>query len=711
MKRADVEKIIDEEAPKIGVPADVYKAIVFRGENSAHKDDIPTNLVNTASKASGIAQVMPHVWDSLKKQGRVKAEADLFDARENLIAGMHIFKEGIVMNKGNVRAGVAHFNGGTAIGRKVAAGEDPGNKETRDYLQRVFPMDGTSTPGSSPATPAVNVATAGQPPAGGTSVPMDTKSSSSTRFSGRFVANAEQLQASLSTYLANAAASTNELLRLTTEGTAAGNVMADTAVEMGKVQSSGIRSAGEIAARNNEKQRQAVDVFGAGLDDPAGMMIQAIKQQTEARAAVDMLRPKIAEEMAVQAWDDPMRWLVNKFTLPGMIQAHNLANNVDRQMTARIQQTQQVVQAQQQIDIAPTANLIREQAAAQAQEASYKALMLASKAKQETAHMGAQAVLQKMSMGSAALNAQTDIAKLFAQSYSIGASEREDAALSPTVNRVNLKRVSLGLEPYSLEEFKMLTPKERGELTANSKVPQLGVSPGDSIRFIDSQGATGTLREKDPAVHKFLNNWFALPGFKEQLTLIQMNTKHANLPLMEQRAMAADNLAQIYATEEQNRPKNGNNKFSDGNPYKLKLLNAATDPMLAKNPFSQAVLQQQSASPAPVTDDFVAAQAIGMAAADRSKIPEIAKQFSEFYNIGIYNQWANAGAMRLGFPRPHGYALSSVYTTATGKALDTGSPAAVEHWINMNLQAQTRAKEAAILDPMGTSQIAPYFAP
>jgi hypothetical protein len=53
MKRADVEKIIDEEAPKIGVPADVYKAIVFRGENSAHKDDIPTNLVNTASK-SGI---------------------------------------------------------------------------------------------------------------------------------------------------------------------------------------------------------------------------------------------------------------------------------------------------------------------------------------------------------------------------------------------------------------------------------------------------------------------------------------------------------------------------------------------------------------------------------------------------------------------------------------------------------------------------------
>jgi hypothetical protein len=117
------------------------------------------------------------------------------------------------------------------------------------------------------------------------------------------------------------------------------------------------------------------------------------------------------------------------------------------------------------------------------------------------------------------------------------------------------------------------------------------------------------------------------------------------------------------------------------------------DPTLQANMFAIAGKQQATTGgPKTLTDEFLAATALGNAAADRSKIPEIARQYSEFYNKGILNQWGNGGAAVLGYPKPHGYALSTVYTTATGKAIDTGSPAAVEHWINMNLQRQAAEK-------------------
>jgi hypothetical protein len=79
--------------------------------------------------AQGIMQLMPATAQHLGVR-------DVFDPAQNIDGGARYMRELIDQYGGNVEAAKAHYNGGGAAGKAVAAGFQPPSAETRDYLHR-----------------------------------------------------------------------------------------------------------------------------------------------------------------------------------------------------------------------------------------------------------------------------------------------------------------------------------------------------------------------------------------------------------------------------------------------------------------------------------------------------------------------------------------------------------------------------------------------
>jgi len=109
-------------AQREGVPAEALLAIKNAGEKSG-----PTAV--SPAGARGVMQFMPDTW---KAFGR----GDILDPVNSIDAAARFMRTLIDQYGGNVRAAVAHYNGGGKAGAAVARGEAPPARETRAYLDR-----------------------------------------------------------------------------------------------------------------------------------------------------------------------------------------------------------------------------------------------------------------------------------------------------------------------------------------------------------------------------------------------------------------------------------------------------------------------------------------------------------------------------------------------------------------------------------------------
>ncbi|WP_295539287.1 transglycosylase SLT domain-containing protein [uncultured Pseudacidovorax sp.] len=110
-------------AQREGIPAEALLAIKNAGERSNSTQTSPAG-------ARGVMQFMPKTWEAYGRGG------DITDPVASIDAGARYMKDLIAQYDGNVRAAIAHYNGGGRAGRAVMEGKAPPAKETQGYLAR-----------------------------------------------------------------------------------------------------------------------------------------------------------------------------------------------------------------------------------------------------------------------------------------------------------------------------------------------------------------------------------------------------------------------------------------------------------------------------------------------------------------------------------------------------------------------------------------------
>lgn len=109
-------------AQREGIPPEVLLAIKNAGEKSG-----PTAV--STKGAQGVMQFMPDTWKAYGK-------GDPRDPIASIDAGARMMKDLIKQYDGDVRAAIAHYNGGGKAGEAVRAGKKPPAAETQKYLDR-----------------------------------------------------------------------------------------------------------------------------------------------------------------------------------------------------------------------------------------------------------------------------------------------------------------------------------------------------------------------------------------------------------------------------------------------------------------------------------------------------------------------------------------------------------------------------------------------
>lgn len=690
MDRINLDQLIASAAENAGVSAALYKKVIYQGENSGYTSDIPTNLTNKRTGATGIAQVMPKTFESLIAQGSLSKGSDILDPATNLLAGAKVLADGLKINNGNEAGAVAHYNAGTATGRTVAAGGVAPTKETRDYLKRTGMTTEPTQLASSSAGSSAGTTTRTTSKDFGAMDP----SSFLTEFAAKLPIHMQGLMSAL-----KAQAGFGETAAINME-------------QAGAAGSKAIIAKGEAEAQQVEHSNAVADSFG--VRGPSGSVVQAHEARASARATMDALRPKIAEESAVTAWDDPLRWVVNQFTLPNLVQTYNNANGQDKAMLKRIEDDQRIVRQQQALDLAPVGDLIRQTAAATAVGKSFEMIAKANEMRAGSQHILAQSIMQEMGADKSLLDGRMQLANMLSTTSANSAYDRQQSTLSakeakgvadrkPLLDQVNLKQLTLGLPSFRDADWMQMDSKRKAELTLNAQYPSIGTGLGDTYREIIIRGADQGLSEKNPALFKFYDSIIGGKDYDKAKTLAGQDKADSDFNKMssiDQRAFILDKLDTKWRGEVKGATVNGvyqpvkmnDPGISESNPYKLNINQLALDPQLAENPFMATVIARKTVnSMYAATDRDLLLEGIGRAKANVKDIPKIAEQLQEVYQKGVLAQYAKGGAFTSGMPRPTGYGLGveGNYTDESGitRGLQMWDRGAIEHFLMQNIRA------------------------
>jgi len=111
-----------QAAQAAGVPPEALLAIKNAGEKS-------NSTAVSRAGAKGVMQLIDDTW-------QVYGKGDPTDPVASIDAAARYMADLIKQYDGNVRAAIAHYNGGTKAGRAVMEGKAPPAAETRAYLER-----------------------------------------------------------------------------------------------------------------------------------------------------------------------------------------------------------------------------------------------------------------------------------------------------------------------------------------------------------------------------------------------------------------------------------------------------------------------------------------------------------------------------------------------------------------------------------------------
>lgn len=143
-----LDSFANEVERRYGLPDDLIVAVKNAGERSN------TEQVSR-SGAKGVMQFM----DATRKM----YDHDYKDPLASIDAAGRFFKDLLKQYDGDVKAAVAHYNGGTRAGKAVLKGMEPPSEETRNYWKRM--QDYMEERASAPKNVAPTVVAAAAPTA------------------------------------------------------------------------------------------------------------------------------------------------------------------------------------------------------------------------------------------------------------------------------------------------------------------------------------------------------------------------------------------------------------------------------------------------------------------------------------------------------------------------------------------------------------------
>ena len=147
-------------------------------------------------------------------------------------------------------------------------------------------------------------------------------------------------------------------------------------------------------------------------------------------------------------------------------------------------------------------------------------------------------------------------------------------------------------------------------------------------------------------------------------------------------------LAQAQATAIDGKKYVGNNQLPDSNPYKLKLGNAAANPVLKDNIFAKEVQARVTAAPLnPMSAEQLFDILVAKATVNPQQTQALAQQFTDFFKEGSEGQWITSGAAQIGYPRPQSYRLAGVGEPDPKKGIEVLAPAEVVHALTKRIAA------------------------
>jgi hypothetical protein len=487
--------------------------------------------------------------------------------------------------------------------------------------------------------------------------------------------------------------------QLATMGTT--STEAQTAViNAGNANAKSIKTQGEIDATKAEGRTDISQFFHATTAPDSVFADQEAKRQGATRT-MDSLRPRIMEESAINVWDDPLRWLVNQFTLPALTSSYNAANMQYNSSTKKIAESQALARAQEGLDLTITGQMLREKATADAQQKQFESVRDAAILNRASSHQVAQILMQQSALAGHELEAWQRMVQLYTMTQTDAMADKDEKAMAPALASINTKRKAAGLPEMSWAEFKMRGAAEKTYLLNNAAIPYaFGGNPGDAYLYLTNTGGLNTIGNINPNVSQTLGRQLQSTDFRNHMAqMAGKDPKFASLSSDEQYAKALED----WNNQERTTfvAKNQYNKLDPNSPYALKIGNVVQYKELEGNQFTKIVdeqLKRQNYQGA-VKSEVIEQAALAKVIADPSQRQQVAKDLADFWRTAQEQQWAKSGASQLGYQRPTSYGTTTM--TTGGKPVNQWNPVEIEHWLMTAVSRNTGAQRLLEIQSAG----------
>ena len=229
------------------------------------------------------------------------------------------------------------------------------------------------------------------------------------------------------------------LTAVTGKEASAARAAGDAAKRGGEASGQAVLAEGETAALTRDNASKIAAAFNVRTDDPDNLILAARTKIEQLKQSKDALRQRIDEEVQVNAWDDPLRWAINKFTLPSLVDAHNAVNAQQNSETQYIDKLQAQVSLQQNIDLPAVGAQIRQAAAARASAEIQKGIESSERLLSQSKGIEANGIMQSMHNNKTRLDAGIQIQRLFVDTKMMSQTDSEMAALAVPLQNYNIK--------------------------------------------------------------------------------------------------------------------------------------------------------------------------------------------------------------------------------------------------------------------------------
>lgn len=678
LTRDNVASIIDKIAPDYGIDPELYKTIVYNGENFGNKTI--TDATNPKSGASGPAQVMAANF----RPGENPA-----DPETNIRAGARVLADAKKLYPDSPPAQAAYYNSGKPGGDAVAAGKQPPAVETQQYLKRLG-MD-----------------------------PITSENATSARVTARTSPYDGDITTRLNDVLNAITGATEDIaVQRGTMNKSAG-AASEATLGVGKAGAAATQTQAQIDNAQATQKNALLNAFSANALDPNSDMIDAIARVQDARKVKNMLSPQLQQMAGTTFLENPMQWVQNYLAAPKVLAAWHAADMQEKTNNNFIVNTSAELEAAQRVNPAMVTTLVEKKAV---EEGNVKILQSAAQAAdilRTNAAANAQLDMNGIAVSREALTATTQAANAQAIKLSLGLSDKANP--EDDLVKVNKIRASAFAQPFTPGEWKGLKPEEKQlYINAIGDMGSYGNDAGKALKLLSviggrsDQTALTALRDvrTDPAYEAIKRNASMDPSFKK------LSAEDQNVEVLSQLSRKQ--------TEEAFNPQSVNSEFDPHNPYRLKLENTLLVPELANNPITALVKQLSDKRPlgaGHVTDKELRDQVLAQATlVGPSGVPALAQQLNQFYMLGIAKQLERTGALRLGYKVPSGYGVADWNNVAMfdsdpdpGKnyrnvGMQMGSVTEIEHALTSFL-AQRARKNSSIFETYRQASVDNNFNP